>query len=168
MQEHDLNELRQHPDYPGEEAERSDLVGLNSVLRGGTSDAPRVCLNGHIDVVNEGTIPWYRDPWSGSVEGGYVYGRGSVDMKGGVIAALHAIAAVKSAVVEAPGDIVLQAVPSEEDGGAGYLCGAGARLGFRGVHNPRADLVPGLLRPGGIPDLQRHRIGGCRPCGHAP
>ncbi len=40
-------------------------------------------------------------------------------MKGGVIAALHAIAAVKSAVGEAPGDIVLQAVSSEEDGGSG-------------------------------------------------
>lgn len=119
VQEHDLDELRRHPDYPGEEAERSDLVGLTSVLRGGASDAPRVCLNGHIDVVDEGTVPWDRDPWSGAVEGGYVHGRGSADMKGGVIAALHAIAAVKSAIGEAPGDIVLQAVPSEEDGGAG-------------------------------------------------
>lgn len=119
VQEYDLDELRRHPDYPGEEAERSDLVGLTSVLRGGASDAPRVCLNGHIDVVNEGTVPWDRAPWSGAVEGGYVHGRGSADMKGGVIAALHAIAAVKSAIGEAPGDIVLQAVPSEEDGGAG-------------------------------------------------
>lgn len=119
IHEHDLEALRRHPDYPGEEATRRDLVGLTSVLRGGSSNAPRLCLNGHIDVVNEGTVPWERDPWSGAVEDGYVHGRGSADMKGGVMAALHAVAAVRSVVGEVPGDIVLQAVPSEEDGGAG-------------------------------------------------
>jgi acetylornithine deacetylase len=119
VQEHDLDALRRHPDYPGEEAPRGELVGLTSVLRGVSPGAPRICLNGHIDVVNEGAVPWERDPWSGVVEGGFVHGRGSADMKGGVIAALHAIAAVRRAVGEVPGDIVLQAVPSEEDGGAG-------------------------------------------------
>lgn len=119
IQEHDLEHLRQRPDYPGEEAQRCELVGLTTTLGGGSSDAPRICLNGHVDVVNEGTVAWERSPWSGEVEGGYVHGRGSADMKGGVIAALHAITAVRSAVGEAPGDIVLQAVPSEEDGGAG-------------------------------------------------
>lgn len=119
IQEHDLEALRRHPDYPGEEASRSELVGLTSVLGGGSSEAPRVCLNGHIDVVNEGTVAWSRGPWSGDIEGGFVHGRGSADMKGGVIAALHAVAAVGSAAGETPGDIVLQIVPSEEDGGAG-------------------------------------------------
>lgn len=119
IHEHDVEALRGHPDYPGEEAPRNELVGLTSVLRGGSSDAPRLCLNGHIDVVNEGTVAWERGPWSGAVEGGFVHGRGSADMKGGVIAALHAVAAVKDAVGEVPGDVVFQAVPSEEDGGAG-------------------------------------------------
>ncbi len=74
----------------------------------------------HLDVVDPGTIPWdHGGPWSGIVEDGFVHGRGSVDMKGGVIAGFHAISAIESALGEAPGDIVLQAVPSEEDGGAG-------------------------------------------------
>jgi acetylornithine deacetylase len=119
VHEHDLVALRQHPQYPGEEAPRDELVGLSVVLEGSSRDAPRICLNGHVDVVNPGTVPWNHDPFGGTVEGGFVYGRGSADMKGGVIAALHAIAAVKSAVGQAPGDIVLQAVSSEEDGGAG-------------------------------------------------
>lgn len=119
VHEHDLEALRRHPDYPGEEASRGELVGLSAVLRGGSPGAPRMCLNGHIDVVDEGTIPWEHGPWSGTVEGGFVHGRGAADMKGGVIAALHAVAAVRRAVGEAPGDIVLQAVSSEEDGGAG-------------------------------------------------
>ena len=119
VHEHDLEALRRHPDYPGEEAPRGELVGLSAVLRGGATGAPRMCLNGHIDVVDEGTVPWERGPWSGAVEGGFVHGRGAADMKGGVIAALHAVAAVREAVGEAPGDIVLQVVSSEEDGGAG-------------------------------------------------
>ena len=39
-------------------------------------------------------------------------------MKGAVIAALHALAALKRAGVETP-EVVLQAVASEEDGGLG-------------------------------------------------
>jgi acetylornithine deacetylase len=120
IREHDLKALRIHPYYPGGEVDRKELVGLSSVLKGGSSEAPRVCLNGHLDVVEPGTVPWeHGGPWSGAVEGGFVHGRGSVDMKGGVIAGLHAISAIKSAAGEAPGDIVLQAISSEEDGGAG-------------------------------------------------
>ena len=119
IQEHDLEALRKYPDYPGEETPRDELLGLTSVLGGKNPEAPRVCLNGHVDVVNVGTAPWDLDPWSGSIRDGFVHGRGTVDMKGGVISALHAIVAVRRAVGEAPGDIVLQAVSSEEDGGAG-------------------------------------------------
>jgi acetylornithine deacetylase len=64
IHEHDLEALRKHSDYPGEEADRKELVGLTSVLAGGSSDAPRVCLNGHLDVVDPGTVPWeHRNPW---------------------------------------------------------------------------------------------------------
>ena len=119
VQEHDLEAIRDHPEHPGEEASRDELVGMSAILKGKSPDAPRLCLNGHIDVVNPGTVPWERDPWSGAVEDGFVHGRGSADMKGGIIAALHAVAAMRSAMGEVPGDIVLQAVPSEEDGGAG-------------------------------------------------
>ena len=45
-----------------------------------------------------------------------MHGRGSVDMKGGVVAALHALAELREG--ERP-EVVLQAVASEEDGGLG-------------------------------------------------
>ena len=114
--EHDLQALRAHPDHPGEESLRTELVGAEAVVPG-TGDR-RICLNGHIDVVSPGDQPWSRDPFSGDVEDGVVHGRGSVDMKGGVIAALHAAAAVARAG-GATHEIVVQAVPSEEDGGLG-------------------------------------------------
>jgi acetylornithine deacetylase len=115
---HDLAALRAHPDYPGEETGRTELFGAAAVLRGQEPGAPRLCLNGHLDVVEPGSAEWSRDPWSGEVADGRLHGRGSVDMKGAVAAALHALAAVAAAGGTA-GDVVLQAVASEEDGGLG-------------------------------------------------
>jgi acetylornithine deacetylase len=62
--------------------------------------------------VPPGTEPWRHGPWSGAIEDGWLYGRGSVDMKAGAIAALHAMRAAGS-------EVVLQLVASEEDGGLG-------------------------------------------------
>ena len=95
LHEHDLARLRAHPDHPGEEAPRDELWGLTVTLAG---DAPgRLCLNGHVDVVGPGTAPWRHGPWSGVLEDGRLHGRGAVDMKGAVVAALHALAALRGA-----------------------------------------------------------------------
>jgi acetylornithine deacetylase len=119
VDEHDLATLRAAPGYPGEEAPRDELVGLSAVLPG-DADGPRLCLNGHIDVVGPGGEPWSHDPFAGTIAGGHVHGRGAVDMKAGVIAALHAMGAVRRILGRAPAaEVVLQAVGSEEDGGLG-------------------------------------------------
>jgi acetylornithine deacetylase len=115
---HDLAALRVDARYPGEEAPRSTLFGASAVLRGRDPEAPRLCLNGHLDVVEPGNEHWARDPWSGELADGRLHGRGSVDMKGAVAAALHALVAVAGAG-GTEGDVVLQAVASEEDGGLG-------------------------------------------------
>jgi acetylornithine deacetylase len=114
--EHDLAALRAHPGHPGEEAPRDELLGLTVTLPG---TAPgRLCLNGHVDVVAPGAAAWRHGPWSGAVEDGWVHGRGAVDMKAGVVAALHALAALRASGATAP-EVVLQCVGSEEDGGLG-------------------------------------------------
>jgi acetylornithine deacetylase len=117
--EHDLEALRAHPGHPGEETPRTELVGAQARVPAGRRGAPRICLNGHIDVVSPGEQPWQRDPFSGDVAAGEVHGRGSVDMKGGLVAVLHAAAAVARAAPALAPEIVVQAVPSEEDGGLG-------------------------------------------------
>jgi acetylornithine deacetylase len=114
--EHDLAALRAHPDHPGEEAPRTELVTLDVTLRG--TRPGRLCLCAHVDVVGAGNEAWRHGPWSGAIEDGRLHGRGSVDMKGGVIAALHALAALRTAGAATP-EVVLQCVPSEEDGGLG-------------------------------------------------
>ncbi len=111
--EFDLAALRAHPEHPGEEAPRHELYGLE--VRAGAGER-RLALNGHVDVVGPGEQPWRRDPFSGDVEGGFVHGRGSADMKAGVVAALHAMAAARD---QLRCEVILQAVSSEEDGGLG-------------------------------------------------
>jgi acetylornithine deacetylase len=116
LTEHDLAALRAHPDHPGEEALRDELLSVAITLRG--TRPGRIALCAHVDVVGPGTETWARGPWSGDVEGGWVHGRGSVDMKAGVIASLHALAALSEAGADVP-EAVLLCVPSEEDGGLG-------------------------------------------------
>ena len=115
LREHDLAALRAHPGHPGEEAEREELFGL-AVTLPGSPGGPRLALDGHVDVVAPGTEEWRLGPWSGAVEDGCVHGRGSVDMKGAVVAVLHAMADARG---RNRGEVVLHAVASEEDGGLG-------------------------------------------------
>jgi acetylornithine deacetylase len=175
--EHDLAALRAAPDHPGEEAPRTELTGAEIVLRGADPAAPRLCLNGHLDVVGPGREPWQRDPWSGDIAGGAVHGRGSVDMKGGVVAALHALAALRAAGRPLAGDVVLQAVASEEDGGLGtfaalrrdhdfaaclipeptelqIVCASGGALTFTGIVRGRA--AHAALRLQGVSAIDRY------------
>src|SRR4051812_5089322 len=63
--EHDLDALRAPPGHPGEEAARHELLGLEATLPGAHPCAPRLCLNGHVDVVGPGREPWTWGPWSG-------------------------------------------------------------------------------------------------------
>lgn len=57
----------------------------------GSADGPNLCFAGHVDVVPQGDeAGWRHPPFAGVVEQGMLYGRGAVDMKGGVGAALAA------------------------------------------------------------------------------
>ena len=87
LHQHDLDLLRAHPDHPGEEAPRDELWGLTVTLPG--TRPGRIAIDGHVDVVSPGTEPWRLGPWSGAIEDGRLHGRGSVDMKGPVVAALQ-------------------------------------------------------------------------------
>jgi acetylornithine deacetylase/succinyl-diaminopimelate desuccinylase-like protein len=82
----------------------------------GTGDAPPLLLQGHVDVVTTVNQEWKHKPFAGEIVDGYLWGRGALDMKGGV-------AMMVSALLEAharggaPGDLVLAALADEEAGG---------------------------------------------------
>ncbi|WP_354702031.1 hypothetical protein DSM112329_02380 [Paraconexibacter sp. AEG42_29] len=133
VREHDLAALRAHPDHPGEEAQRDELLGLTARLPGRTVDAPVLALCAHLDVVGPGTAPWrHGSPWSGVVEDGLLYGRGSADMKGGFAAALHAMGAMAAAGVAPACAVTLLGVASEEDGGLGAFAALEADQDYAG------------------------------------
>ena len=67
---------------------------------------------------------WQQPPFSGALVDGYVWGRGALDMKGGVAMMLAAFLRAKTENTNLPGDVVLAIVPDEEtfgDYGARFL-----------------------------------------------
>jgi acetylornithine deacetylase len=88
-------------------------------------------LTGHVDVV--GADPereaWRHDPFSGLIEDGHVFGRGCVDMKGGIAAMIMAVQALRDAGVKLAGDVLVGTVVDEETGSMGMLS-----LADRGYH----------------------------------
>ena len=89
------------------------------------SNAPRpqtLVLNGHIDVVPTGDLSqWTVSPWAGEIRDDRLYGRGACDMKGGLVAALLAMAALRSTGLEPAVEVLFQSVIGEESGGVGTL-----------------------------------------------
>ena len=129
--EPDLDAVRADPDWPGDEMPRERLpIVLGRV---GKVGGRRVVLVGHVDVVPVGDpATWAHDPWAASREGDRVYGRGAVDMKGGVGSILGAVRAITATGLaeRLEGEILIASVPSEEDGGQGML--AAIRAGVTG------------------------------------
>jgi acetylornithine deacetylase len=114
-----LGEVMAAPDFPGVEVEREEAWGLVGRLPG-AGDGPSLMLNAHVDVVPPGDVAaWREDPFRGGVDATHVRGRGSCDMKGGLVAALWAVRAIAATRVRLGGDLQVACVPGEEDGGLG-------------------------------------------------
>ncbi|MGX8014191.1 M20 family metallopeptidase (plasmid) [Mesorhizobium sp. ORM8.1] len=72
-------------------------------------------LNGHIDVVPTGDAGlWTHAPFSGNRSEGYIWGRGSADMKGGLLCGIFAVHALREVGISLNRDIQIQCVVGEE------------------------------------------------------
>jgi acetylornithine deacetylase/succinyl-diaminopimelate desuccinylase-like protein len=99
----------------GAEPERPNLVAR---LRGAEA-GPTLCYLGHVDTVLADPADWSRDPWSGDLADGFVWGRGALDMKDQVAAEVAAGASLARAGWRpARGELLIVAVVDEETGGA--------------------------------------------------
>ena len=126
----DPHALALDPAWPGAEVPRQSLPLVAGTWRG-MRPGPRILLVGHVDVVPAGDVrSWSYRPFEPVVRDGQIHGRGSCDMKGGVVSALEAVRAIAESGIELRGEVVLVTVPSEEDGGGGAL--AAIRAGFTG------------------------------------
>jgi acetylornithine deacetylase/succinyl-diaminopimelate desuccinylase-like protein len=93
--------------------ERPNLVAR---LHGQGNSSP-LLLYGHVDVVTTENQKWQHPPFEGKVVDGFVWGRGALDMKGGVAMMLAAFIRAKAEGLRLPGDVVLAIVSDEEAGG---------------------------------------------------
>lgn len=124
-----MEDLVGDPAFPGTEVERSDVPVVAARIAG-DRPGPVLVLTGHVDVVPVGERDrWSRDP-SGEIEGDLLYGRGSADMKAGLVAAVEAFTVLAAGKRAFAGEIRMVAVPGEEDGGTGTL--AAIRRGWIG------------------------------------
>jgi acetylornithine deacetylase/succinyl-diaminopimelate desuccinylase-like protein len=106
----------------GRTPERPNLVAR---LRG-AADGPVLALLSHVDTVLADPAEWSRDPWSGDLVDGEVWGRGAQDMKSQTAAeAAAALELAESGWRPAHGDLLVIVVVDEETGGedgAIWLC----------------------------------------------
>ena len=89
----------------------------------GRGTAAPLLLQGHVDVV-AARGDWRHEPFAGELHDGYVWGRGALDMKGGVAMMLAAFMRAKVSGVQPPGDVILCVLADEEAGsdlGASFL-----------------------------------------------
>lgn len=97
---------------------RPILAGVLPGNGGGRS----LLLTGHIDVVPAGELQhWNTPPFDPAFDGKRVFGRGAVDMKGGVASMLMAAEFLRELDVPLGGDLVFSTVVDEEIGGMGTL-----------------------------------------------
>jgi len=80
------------------------------------SGAHVIALDGHVDTVGIGDLSlWDRDPHSGEIENGILYGRGASDMKGGVASSVYAGALLKKTGMPDNITLYVTATVQEED-----------------------------------------------------
>lgn len=103
-----------YPNYTFKD--RPNLYGVYP----GSGNGRSILLYGHIDVVSRGT-GWTFDPFAATEENGRIFGRGAVDMKGGIAAMVIAMKAIQKAGIKLRGDVKVGTVVGEEAGGMGTL-----------------------------------------------
>ncbi len=98
---------------------RADAAGnVIGIVRGG--DGPSTIFSGHMDVVDAGNPDdWQYPPFGAEIRQGFMWGRGSADMKCALTAMIFAAGLFKRWQRMPVGDVIMTAVPMEEIGGWG-------------------------------------------------
>jgi acetylornithine deacetylase len=141
----DEDKIREHPGYSPSivsYAGRRNVVGVHQPK--GLHRGKSLILNGHIDVVPVGAQRlWARPPFEPWIEGDKLYGRGSGDMKAGIVAYCMAFEALRRLDCEPAAPVYLQSVIEEECTGNGAL--ACLVQGYRGDAALIPEPIPGIM-----------------------
>jgi len=129
------------------DAERPNLIARLP----GRGAAPPLLLQGHVDVVTTAGQDWSRPPFAADVHDGYIWGRGAIDMKGGVTMMLAAVLRARAEGLEPAGDVIFCALADEENMspyGADWLVREHSEL-FDGVRHAIGEFGGFTMHAGG-------------------
>lgn len=96
----------------------SGRANLAARLRG-KSERPAMLWLGHLDTVPVGVEAWQSDPFTATIKGGRLFGRGASDMKSGLAAMSVAAMCLASSGERLEQDLILYFTADEEAGGLG-------------------------------------------------
>src|SRR5215211_8637334 len=114
-------ETEPYREHVGEQSSYENRPNIADTRRG-AGNGRSILLNAHTDTVDPGDpTAWKGDPLSGNLEGDLLYGRGSCDMKGGLVTHLVALDVLSDLGLGLRGDVTVAATVGEENGGLGAL-----------------------------------------------
>ncbi len=118
----DENAIKDHPGFSPITVNYDNAINVVGTHRPRNEAGRSLILNGHIDVVPTGPVDmWSKSPYEPWIKGDWMYGRGSADMKAGLIANIAALDALKSLGYQPAATTHIQSVTEEECTGNGAL-----------------------------------------------
>lgn len=93
---------------------RANLIAR---IKGDGSERPLLLMN-HLDVVKTEPEQWTHPPFAGEIAGGYLFGRGAIDMKNLAAVEIELLIELKRRNLPLKRDVILAACADEETGGA--------------------------------------------------
>ncbi|MCK5008395.1 MAG: M20/M25/M40 family metallo-hydrolase, partial [Spirochaetales bacterium] len=152
----DIPGIREHPLFfptiDGQQRVYKDRPILVARL-GGSGGGHSLVFSGHMDTVPSYKDEWevFKDPFSGKVKDGKIYGRGTIDMKAGTASGFLALKCLHDLGVKLKGNVFAESVVDEENGGVNGSIAARLRnpdIDFAIVPEP-SDMVVGVESIGG-------------------
>ena len=138
----DMERLSAHPGCAPVPWSYEGIDNLVAVRPADGEGGRSALFNGHLDVVSaEPANAWTRDPYRAVIKNGWLYGRGSGDMKSGVAAMSYAVKAIDAAGFGLNAPVTIETVVDEE------CCGNGALSCLQAGYDADAVLIPEPFGP---------------------
>lgn len=117
-----VKDIESHPGFSPVSVAYDNAINVVGTHRPKDEKGRSLILNGHVDVVPVGPLDmWEKPPFEPHIEGDWLYGRGSGDMKAGLVANIFAMDALRHIGFQPAATVYLQSVTEEECTGNGAL-----------------------------------------------